>query len=125
MEVSSLPDVKEMSGQSEILSILIPEAVISSKKFSITKESLIHFDNNLRSLFSDQLKAYVDLHQDSRGDIFRHIDKFMDYYNITEDDCKFETLVKKYYRARMPQDPRKNKNETVPHYIPSLFQSGI
>lgn len=106
MEVRALPDVKESAGLTEYLNIQLPLAVINSKKFTITKDTVVHIDNNLRHMFAEQLKAHVEMIQKSRGHIFNEIDQFMRYYDISEDDCKFETLVKKYYRARLLKEEK-------------------
>lgn len=92
------------------LSVMIP---LNERKFTVDKETILRINQRLKSMFDQQLFDMVSIYNQKKGNIFDGIQEFVDYYNISEDDLKFETIVKKYYRARLPEKPKKEKKKSL------------
>lgn len=88
------------------LSVMIP---LSERKFTVDKETILRINQRLKSMFDQQLFDMVSMFNQKKGDMFDGIQQFVDYYNMSEDDLKFETIVKMYYRARLPEKIKKEK----------------
>lgn len=79
-------------------------------RFLIDQETVVQIDGRLRDLFFQTLFNFVTMQYEVKGDYYNGIHKFMNFYDINDDDIKFETLVKDYYRERHPQ----TKIEKIP-----------
>jgi hypothetical protein len=101
------------------LRIIVPT---NSNKFWFDEETVLRINQRLKSLFDQQLCDMVSITNERKGDIFKRVKEFTDYYNITEDELKFETIVKMYYRARYPEEREKLiKEEMIRYEQLSLF----
>ena len=93
------------------------ETVMREKKFWMTSETPLIIDKRLKAMFDQQLVDFITMTNREKGDIKDSILCFMDYYELTEDDISWETLVKMYYRARYYVPPAKKKRMDEIHQL--------
>jgi hypothetical protein len=92
------------------LSVMIP---LTENRFGIDQETVLRINQRLKSMFDQQISDMVSMTNKKKGDIFESVKKFTDYYDITEDDLKFETVIKMYFRARYPTESKKLVTEEM------------
>lgn len=95
------------------LILLVP---LNERKFTVDKETVLRINQRLKSMFDQQLTDMVTMTNQKKGNIFESVKIFTSYYDIQEDDLKFETVVKMYYRARFPQDRKQLVKEELDRY---------
>jgi hypothetical protein len=83
---------------------LICSIPLGEQRFFFDESSILRINQRLDSMFDQQLCDMVSITNERKGDIFARVKQFTDYYNIGEDDLKFETVIKMYYRARYPRN---------------------
>lgn len=81
--------------------------VMRESKFWFDQETIMSIDKRLKAMFDQQLIDMVTMTNAKKGDIKESIITFMDFYNLTEDDISWETLVKMYWRSRTYVPPAK------------------
>jgi len=106
LERSALPDIKEYDGIDELFEVELNNTVMNEKKFTVTAQTVLHFNRTIDALFQKQLNESMTIQRKKIGDVFLYIPEFCALYGISEDDMKFETLVKRYYRWRNPPEPK-------------------
>jgi hypothetical protein len=76
---------------------------------------VLRINQRLDDLFDQQLSDMVSMTNEKKGDIYKSIETFAKFYDISEDDRSIPTLIKMYYRARYTGNPiereRKIKEE--------------
>lgn len=85
----------------EYLECLMPE---NDSRFFFDNSTVLRINKRLDAMFDQQLCDMVSITNERKGDIFMRVKQFTDFYKISEDDLKFETVIKMYYRARYPQN---------------------
>lgn len=96
------------------LTLKMGPSVMRENRFWWTPEIIMSIDYRLKAMFDQQLIDFITIANRKRGDIKQSIFDFMDYYGITDDDVKWDTLVKMYYRARYSStESRRQKMEEV------------
>lgn len=95
---------------SESLPIYINNTLFKSGRYVVDDRLVSNVDNILQSLFEDKLFTYLDDNASGKGDIKDYIDKFRDNYNLTEEDAKYDTLKKMYYRHRQENPQKEQRN---------------
>lgn len=96
------PLKEEYKDYNDTLTLLMNSSICRYNSFNITPETITHIDGKLRDLFMRQMFITIDLIEEKKGDIFAAIRDYMKQLDITEEDIKFETLIKNYYRYRHP-----------------------
>ena len=91
---------KDTKKFTEQLPIVIPSDLAKENRFTWDARTLAFIDSALSGIFEDKLFMYLDDNCFEKGDIQTYINRFMDNYDITEDDIQYETLKKMYYRKR-------------------------
>lgn len=86
------------------LQVLIANELAKQNKIILDDKTVQSIHQALNSLFYDKLFTLLDFNASGKGDIKENINRFMESYDITEDDLKRETVVKKYYRYRQNKD---------------------
>lgn len=92
------------------LAITIPSDLAKENRFYWDTRTLAFIDSTLSGIFEDKMFMYLDDNCFEKGDIQKYIHRFMDNYNITEDDIQYETLKKMYYRKRKTSKVKENVN---------------
>lgn len=82
---------------------------LREKKFWISSESAISIDFRLKEMFDQQLIDFININHKKGVTIEDNILKFLDYFDITDDDLTLETAQKMYYRARYPKQSKSLK----------------
>lgn len=115
-------NLKDFKNLDDELRIRMTPSVMKENKYTIDDHTVMSIDNRLKALFDHQLCAHVTMLRSERGDIKDRILNFMDFYGITEDDLKYETVIKMYYRARygVPSQKQERMDEVI-SYQTSLF----
>jgi hypothetical protein len=73
-------------------------------------------------MFDQQLVDFITMTNKQKGDIKDSIICFMEYYDLSEDEISWETLVKMYYRARHYVPPaKKERIEAIQQLELNLF----
>lgn len=95
---------------------------LREKKFWISAEAMNSIDFRLKSLFDQSIIDFININHVKGTTIESNILKFLDYYQITEEDLSLETAQKMYYRARYPKYviSAKRKKEIIDSQ-PKLF----
>jgi hypothetical protein len=86
-------------------------AIQKENKFTIDNQTIMLIDHRLKSLFDQQLYAFVQINSHKIGDRLTSLEAFLQHYKISEDDLKLETAIKTEYRIRQDE-----KERTRPHY---------
>jgi hypothetical protein len=95
---------------------------LKEKKFWISIEAMNSIDFRLKSLFDQSLIDFININHKRGTTIEENILKFLNYYQISEDDLSVETAQKMYYRARYPQHViSSKKRKEVIDSQPKLF----
>lgn len=97
-------DLKLDEGKYQNLRVSLP---LGENRFWFDKTSILRINQRLQSMFNQQLCDMVSITNERKGDIFFRVQQFCDYFQIGEDDLKFDAVIKMYYRARYGS----NKNE--------------
>lgn len=97
-------------------------SVMNEKKFWLTSETPLIIDKRLKAMFDQQLVDFITMTNKQKGDIKDSIICFMEYYDLSEDEISWETLVKMYYRARYYVPPaKKERIEAIQQLEMNLF----
>lgn len=97
-------------------------SVMNEKKFWLTSETPLIIDKRLKAMFDQQLVDFITMTNKQKGDIKDSIICFMEYYDLSEDEISWETLVKMYYRARYYVPPAKKEQiEAIQQLEMNLF----
>jgi hypothetical protein len=103
--------VKTATGEKKFLTTSIccrmSSTVMRESKFWFDEDTIMIIDKRLKAMFDQQLIDFITITNKEKGDIKDSILIFMDYYDLSEDDISWETLVKMYYRARYYVPPEK------------------
>lgn len=75
-------------------------SVMREGKFWWDANTVLLIDKRLKAMFDQQLVDFINIANQQKGDIKESIYAFMEYYDLTDDDIHWDTLVKMYYRAR-------------------------
>ena len=102
---------RSFSHLNDRLTIAMTGQIVKENRFSITEEAILVIDSRLQALFNQQLVDFVEMSTEKHGDMLAWIDRFLAYYEIDEDLCKREAIVKMYYRYRFPQQPKPKPKE--------------
>lgn len=95
---------------------------LREKKFWVSLEAITLIDYRLKSLFDDALVNFININHTKGSYIEDNILKFLDYYQISDDDLSLETAQKMYYRARYPQHSiTREKIKEILDSQPKLF----
>lgn len=117
----------QLAYKEEIYTQLTCMVPLSENKFTVDQETVLRINQNLKEMFDQQLSDMVSMTNKKIGDIRNAVFQFCDYYGITEDDLKYDTVVKMYYRARYYVDPTQRekhiKEELHRHQQLSFFEA--
>lgn len=91
----------------ERLKLRMSSTVMNEGKFWCDARTVLLIDKRLKAMFDQQLVDFITMTNKQKGDIKESINCFMEYYDLSEDDISWETLVKMYYRARFYLPPAK------------------
>ena len=106
----------------EVLTCIYHSFQLSQKKLNLSHEGILLIDFRLKEMFDQQLIDFININHSKECSIQESIQKFLNYYQITEDDLSNDTAVKMYYRARYPQNTiSKNKIKEVIESQSKLF----
>jgi uncharacterized protein YwgA len=105
-------DIKVPANQNypEQLSILISTELSKQNRVMIDTRTVAAINQALSSMFYDKLFTFLECSSHGKGDIKRNVEQFLDTYEITEDDLKRDTLIKKYYRWRQKHPEKDTRN---------------
>ena len=105
--------LKESDHLNDELKIRMGSSVMKENKYFIDNYTVMSIDFKLKSMFDQQLVDYITINNSKKGDIKESIQMFMDHYGISEDDLKWETITKMYYRARhgVPSSKKEKMDE--------------
>lgn len=113
---------KDQIHLNDSLTLRMRPSVMNEKKFWWNSEVVMSIDYRLKSLFDQQLIDFINIANEKHGDMKQNIFSFMEYYQLTDDDVKWDTLWKMYYRARsFSTEHRQKKMETIIHQQLLLF----
>lgn len=120
-EKIKLPEVEKIRWNEELLCSFDSET-LKEKKFWISFEAINLIDFRLKALFDQSLIDFININHKRGTTIEDNILKFLEYYQISEDDLSVETAQKMYYRARYPQHviSAKKRKEVIDSQ-PKLF----
>jgi hypothetical protein len=103
----------EKEGKYEMMKILVP---FPEKKFTVDQETVLRINQRLKEMFDQQLSHMVTMCNERKGDIYNQVQRFVDFYGITDDDLDFYTVVKMYYRRRHPSESKRMIKEEMERY---------
>lgn len=85
------------------------------KKFWVSSAAIISIDWRLKELFDQQLIDFVTMNHSKQSTIDDNILRFLEYYDITEDDLTLDAAKKMYYRARtyVPKEKSEKINKVI------------
>lgn len=92
--------LKHPDALSEVLPIYINNTLFKDGRYVVDDRMVNNIDCVLQSMFEDKLFTYLDDNAEGKGDIKEYIEKFRDNYGLTEEEAKYDTLKKMYYRYR-------------------------
>jgi hypothetical protein len=99
------PNYKKLDSKEKV-EFLISEDMKERSGCVVSEENVLHFNFFIDYLIKKEFFLYVDsfiIRNTKDGERVRikiAIDRFMEEYELTEDDIKFETLKKAYYRYK-------------------------
>lgn len=95
---------------------------LAKKRLNLSHDGILLIDFRLKEMFDQQLIDFININHSKSSTIQQSIQKFLDYYQISEDDLSNDTALKMYYRARYPQNSiSKAKQKEVIDSQPKLF----
>lgn len=85
------------------------------KKFWCSTAAIISIDFRLKELFDQQLIDFITINHSPKSTIDDNILRFLEYYEITEDDLTLDAAKKMYYRARtfVPKEKSEKINKVI------------
>lgn len=113
----------EFKNLEDRLKIRMTSSVMKESKFWFDVETIMCIDNRLKSMFDQQLIDFITISIKKKGDIKESIFSFMEYYNLTDDDIKWDTLCKMYYRARyyVPESKKEKMQKVIDQQLALHF----
>jgi hypothetical protein len=87
----------------DVLPCIYHSHQLAQKKLNLSHEGILLIDFRLKEMFDQQLIDFININHSDEYSIQDSIQKFLNYYQITEDDLANDTAVKMYYRARYPE----------------------
>jgi hypothetical protein len=93
-------------------SLEIPEYYFNTRGFQLDDDKAVFLSACLERLFMEEFRQYVDM-QLAQGllNAYQSVVKFCDFYEITEDDIKVESLYRNY--QRYSSEDIKSKKKTA------------
>jgi len=111
--------ISEFKNLDARLKVRMNSTVMRESKFWFDVETIMCIDSRLKAMFDQQLIDFITIMQKKKGDIKESIFAFMEYYNLSDDDIKWDTLVKMYYRARyhVPEQKQAKMEKVIAHQL--------
>lgn len=116
-----IKEIEKVRLNDELICAFNSEA-LREKKFWISIDAINTIDFRLKSLFDQSLIDFININHIKGTTIESNILKFLDYYQIFEEDLSLETAQKMYYRARYPKHVISNeKRKEILNFQVKLF----
>lgn len=78
--------------------VLIPERYFNANGHTVSMNNLLHLGNSMGRLFTETMFDNLDMQINEGTHGLEALRRFLKFYNIAEDDVKFESLYKAYQR---------------------------
>ncbi|MGK4567828.1 hypothetical protein [Flavobacterium sp. 3HN19-14] len=99
----------DKSEYSKIIRVTVPEFYFRTKGHSIGYNKKRFIARLITKLFVEELHAFIDIRTSTGGEkVMDSLRLFLDFYQLTEDDCKVESLYRSYQRHKKQTEIKKN-----------------
>lgn len=88
----------------EKMEVQIPNEMAKENRFTWDSKTITSIDKALSGIFEDKLFTYLNDNCEGKGDIKDYILKFMENYNLADEDIMLDSLKKMFYRYRKATD---------------------
>jgi hypothetical protein len=97
--------------QTSYYPITIPKSIVERVGFDMPTSKMKRFEEMISKLFRTELESYIKLTISAdlcisvdqkvyKQDVMKAIKQFLEYYDVTEDDIKLETLYRDFNRQQ-------------------------
>jgi hypothetical protein len=104
--------------------IIVPKSIVEKVGFDFPTSKMRRFEQIIKQLFINEMRSHIDIsiasnlsvqihNKNYKVGVMKAMKHYLDYYDISEDDLKLESLYRSYQRHKTDTTTDNEKNESV------------